>query len=188
MGDGKKTLAKAWRRLGGEDGVALSTLSSPFLTDPVGMDSTNTFTNCVGRIETSLSPGELLTRLLNIEQEFGRTRTSVDGQPEDRILDLDLLYYNAMTINADNLVLPHPRISERLFVLAPMVEIEPTCVDPMTGEDVVSMCRRLFDQLRDGTIAEQKIERSTWDAGLFDADEDELFKDSIIFGLHNDTT
>ena len=163
LGDGKQILARAWKRLGEEEGVELTTLSSPFFSDPLGMESDYRFTNCVGRIETSLSPSELLELLFRIEKEFGRTRSHSAGAPEDRLLDLDLLYFSSMTINEENLVVPHPRRMGRLFVLVPMVEIEPTYVDPETQETVVSICKRFYAEMREGTIPEQKIERSMWD-------------------------
>ena len=168
IGDGKQILAKAWKRLGEEDGVELTTISSPFFSDPMGMESENTFTNCVGRLETSLTPAELLKRLLHIEEEFGRQRLQPEGGPEDRSLDLDILYFSTLSINEDDLVVPHPRIRERLFTLVPMAEIEPTYVDPVTKESVVSMCRDIYGRMREGIIEEQVIERSTWDEGLID--------------------
>jgi len=166
FGDGKKILASAWKRLGEEESVSLTLISSPFLSDPVDMDSDNRFTNCVGRIETSLTPHELLTKLLTIEKEFGRTRSHPGGKPEDRSLDLDLLYFSKLSIDEDGLVVPHPEVSKRLFTLVPMVEIEPTYVDPLTQKTVVSMCKCFYAQMRDGTIKEQKIERTAWQSQL----------------------
>lgn len=167
LGDSMQVLAAAWIRLGDDTDVKLIKLSSPFLSDPVGMDSDRRFTNCVGRIETSLAPGELLELLLKIEKESGRTRSHPAGEPEDRILDLDLLYYGTDLIHEKSLVVPHPQINKRLFVLLPMVEIEKSHVDPETGESLVLICRDFYEQMRNGTIEEQKIERSEWDESLF---------------------
>lgn len=163
VGDGRKTIRQAWKRLENEGAIRLTTLSSPFFSDPVDMESDNQFTNCVGRIETSLSPVKLLRVLLGIEEEFGRDRTGADQLPRDRTLDLDLLYYSYCVVNEPDCIVPHPRIGERLFVLVPMVEIEPTYMDPVTGESVVSMCRKLYTLLREGKVAEQKIKRGTWE-------------------------
>ena len=166
LGDGKQILVSAWKRLGEEESVSLTLISSPFLSDPVDMDSDNRFTNCVGRIETTLSPRDLLTKLLTIEEEFGRIRSHPAGESEDRSLDLDLLYFSKILIHEDGLVVPHPRVSKRLFTLVPMVEIEPTYVDPLTQQTVVSMCKHFYAQMRDGKIKEQKIERSAWKGRL----------------------
>lgn len=174
LGNGKQLLAKAWRRLGEEESITLTILSSPFFTEPVDMDSDQRFTNCVGRIETSLTPRELLELLLSIEVEFGRIRSHPAGEPKDRSVDLDLLYFSTIIINEEHLIVPHPRITKRLFVLVPMVEIEPTYVDPITQESVVSMCKQFYAQIREGETEEQKIERSAWDEGLFGGDEEEL--------------
>ncbi len=163
IGEGRKTLLRAWKRLGEEDAITLTTLSSPFFSDPVGMESDNQFTNCVGRIETKLSPQELLNLLLDIEEEFGRNRNpNLDGL-QDRTLDLDLLYYSHHRIvDQPDCIIPHPRSNGRLFVLVPMAEIEPTYVDPITGESMVSMCRRLYGLIQGGEIEEQKIKRGVW--------------------------
>lgn len=166
LGDGKQILGDAWLRLGDEEGVELSTLSSPFHSDPVAMDSDRQFTNCVGRIETSLTPAQLLERLLVIEEEFGRKRSRSLGEPEDRSLDLDLLYYGDISTEEENLVVPHPRRNRRIFVLVPMAEIEPTFIDPVTNEDIVSICRRFYHEMREGTIELQKIERVSWEVDL----------------------
>lgn len=174
LGNGKQLLAKAWVLLGEEEQIALTILSSPFLSAPVDMASDRQFTNCVGRIETSLTPRQLLELLLSIETEFGRARSQSAGEPEDRLIDLDLLYFSTKIINEEHIIIPHPRISKRLFVLVPMVEIEPTYVDPATQESVVFMCKRFYTQIREGEVEEQKIERSAWDEGLFGGDEGEL--------------
>ncbi len=163
LGNGRQTIQQAWKRLGNEDTIRLTTLSSPFFSDPVGMESENQFTNCVGRIETLLSPVKLLHLLLGVEEELGRDRTSSNQLPRDRTLDLDLLYYSHRVVNEQDCIVPHPRIGERLFVLVPMVEIEPTYRDPVTGETVVSMCRKLYAAIREGEVAQQKIKRGTWE-------------------------
>ena len=80
--------------------------------------------------------------------------------------DLDILYFGNKCINEDTLIVPHPGISKRLFALVPVVEIEPTFVDPATQLDVVSMCRRLYEQIREGAVEEQVVIRSEWDEDL----------------------
>ena len=79
----------------------------------------------MAQLSTGLAPQALLAALLAIEQRFGRER-SFRNAP--RTLDLDLLLYDAQTIDEPGLVVPHPRMHERAFVLAPLVEIAPACV------------------------------------------------------------
>ena len=171
LGDGQRTLADAWLRLGEEDQIDLTILSSPFLSDPLGMESENRFTNCVGRIETTLSPANLLGRLLAIEQEFGRDRSSAQQGMQDRTLDLDILYFSTLIFKEEDLTIPHPRIGERLFALVPMVEIEPTYVDPVAGKSVVNICKDFYAHMREGVISLQTIERAIWKEGLFGPEE-----------------
>jgi 2-amino-4-hydroxy-6-hydroxymethyldihydropteridine diphosphokinase len=90
--------------------------------------------------ETSIQAHPLLERLLQIEQEFGRTRP-YGGAP--RTLDLDLILYGDLVIDEPGLVVPHPRFRERRFVLAPLAEVAPEWRDPVTGKTV----RELRDRL-----------------------------------------
>jgi 2-amino-4-hydroxy-6-hydroxymethyldihydropteridine diphosphokinase len=105
-----------------EDGAFL--VSSFHETDPVDCPpGSSLFLNGVLELETSLEPFQLLQRLQSLERRFGRP--SDHGMNQPRTLDLDLLYCDEMTLLHPELVLPHPRITERLFVLAPLTEIRP---------------------------------------------------------------
>jgi 2-amino-4-hydroxy-6-hydroxymethyldihydropteridine diphosphokinase len=88
------------------------------------------FVNAVAEIETSLAPRKLLEELLAIETRFGRARTFPDAP---RTLDLDLLLYGDRIIAEPGLTVPHPRMHERAFVLAPLAEIAPDAVVPVKG-------------------------------------------------------
>jgi 2-amino-4-hydroxy-6-hydroxymethyldihydropteridine diphosphokinase len=99
----------------------------------VGVGEQPTFLNAAAVGETSLSARDLLTRLLDIEKEFGRERP-FPGAP--RTLDLDLILYGDEVIDAPGLVVPHPRFRERRFVLAPLAEIAADWKDPVTGRTV----------------------------------------------------
>ena len=96
--------------------------SSLYRTAPVGYLDQPDFVNAVAELETGLAPEGLLRQLLSIEQDFGRVR-SVRNAP--RTLDLDLLLYGNRQMRSAQLTLPHPRMSERAFVLVPMAEIAP---------------------------------------------------------------
>jgi 2-amino-4-hydroxy-6-hydroxymethyldihydropteridine diphosphokinase len=96
--------------------------SSLYRTAPVGYLDQPDFINAVAELDTALAPADLLQALLAVEAEFGRRR-SFRNAP--RILDLDLLWYQGVTQNDPDLILPHPRMHERAFVLYPLAELAP---------------------------------------------------------------
>jgi 2-amino-4-hydroxy-6-hydroxymethyldihydropteridine diphosphokinase len=104
--------------------------SSLYRSAPVGHTEQPDFVNAVAQLATELLPQSLLAALLAIEQRHGRERSFRNAA---RTLDLDLLLYDAETIAVSGLTLPHPRMHERAFVLAPLVEIAPACVIPGKG-------------------------------------------------------
>lgn len=92
-------------------------------TEPWGFESDNTFVNVVVRVDTALSPLDLLKETQTIEREMGRTHKTVDGKYSDRIIDIDILLYGDAEINLPELVVPHPRMYERDFVMKPLEEV-----------------------------------------------------------------
>ncbi len=92
-------------------------------TEPWGFESDNTFVNAVVRVDTALSPLDLLKETQTIEREMGRTHKTVDGKYSDRIIDIDILLYGDAEINLPELVVPHPRMYERDFVMNPLEEV-----------------------------------------------------------------
>ncbi|HEY5293709.1 MAG TPA: 2-amino-4-hydroxy-6-hydroxymethyldihydropteridine diphosphokinase [Burkholderiales bacterium] len=104
--------------------------SSLYRSAPVGHADQPDFINAVAQLSTGLAPQALLAALLAIEKRCGRER-SFRNAP--RTLDLDLLLYDAQTIAEPGLAVPHPRMHERAFVLAPLLEIAPDCVIPGRG-------------------------------------------------------
>lgn len=104
-------------------------LSAFYATAPWGFESENTFLNAAACIETLLSPHELLTVTQQIEREIGRTAKSVNHTYADRLIDIDLLMYDDLVINEPDLILPHPLMHERRFVMEPLSEIAPNWRD-----------------------------------------------------------
>lgn len=129
LGDREATLREAVRLLGRERGIEVVGLSTFRETEPVGYLEQPPFLNAACAIETSLPPGELLARLLEIETRLGRVR---DGVPRwgPRACDLDLLLYGDRVVEEDGLVVPHPRLTERRFALEPLVELDPELALP----------------------------------------------------------
>ena len=122
LGDKEQNLASAIseiaRRIG--DITAQSALLE---TEPWGFDSENTFLNAAVRVETELSPLDLLHVTQQIEQDLGRTHKSQHGQYHDRIIDIDILLYDDLHIQTPELTIPHPLMQQRDFVLIPLKEI-----------------------------------------------------------------
>ena len=114
--------------------------SSLYRTAPVGYADQPDFINAVAAVDTALSPRELLDALLAIELNHGRVRQFANAP---RTLDLDVLLYDDVKVNESGLTIPHPRMHERAFVLAPLAEIAPLCEIP--GHGRVSELLRSLD-------------------------------------------
>ncbi len=138
LGDRESTLIAAVDALAAEEGIEVVAVSTLRDTKPVGVGEQPRFLNGVVLLETTLSARELLDRLLEIEQRFGRIR--VPGEHGPRTLDLDLLLYGDEETDEPGLRVPHPRLHERRFVLEPLGELAPGLVVPGRG-DVESLLR-----------------------------------------------
>ena len=110
-----------------EHGVEVMKVSTFICTEPYGVTDQPQFLNGVCEVRTSLEPLELLHTLLEIEQEMGRVRVRHWGE---RNIDLDLLLYEDVVMNTPELILPHPDMQNRDFVLLPLAEIAPEIVHP----------------------------------------------------------
>lgn len=122
LGDRKKNLTTALFYLVQEPRIILEKLSSFIETKPYGVTDQPDFLNGCCRIWTDLSPRQLLTILQSIENKMGRVRTRRWGE---RIIDLDILLYDDITVNGPDLAIPHPDMKNRDFVLEPLKEIAP---------------------------------------------------------------
>ena len=131
LGDREATLRRALELLGATPGVDVVAFSSFRETDPVGYLDQPRFVNAAAAVETDLPPSELLDALLAVERELGRTRDGPRFGP--RTIDLDLLVYGEQRLDEPGLVVPHPRLHERRFVLEPLAEIAPGLVVPGLG-------------------------------------------------------
>ncbi|HEY1564407.1 MAG TPA: 2-amino-4-hydroxy-6-hydroxymethyldihydropteridine diphosphokinase [Gaiellaceae bacterium] len=138
VGDRERTLRSAVDALGAETGIEVVAISTLRETEPVGVGEQPRFLNGAAALDTTLAARELLVRLLEIEQRFGRVR--VPGEHGPRTLDLDLLLYGEEQIDEPGLTIPHPRLHERRFVLEPLAELAPGLLVPALG-DVESLLR-----------------------------------------------
>lgn len=123
-------IEQAWGELGRLPKTRLTACSSLYQTKPVGYAEQPDFINAVAAIVTQLSPRTLLAALLDIEARHARRRTFKNAP---RSLDLDLLLYDGLVMHEHGLTLPHPRMSERAFVLAPLAEIAADALIPGHG-------------------------------------------------------
>ena len=146
LNDPAAQLAQAFGELARIAGTRLVARSSLYASAPVGYVDQPDFVNAVAQLETTLAPRALLATLLELEQRHGRERGFRNAP---RTLDLDLLLYGAAHFHEDHLSLPHPRLTERAFVLLPLSEIAPDLVIPAKG--------RVSDWI--GSCADQHVTR-----------------------------
>ena len=162
LGNGLRNLLLAWRELGAEPGISCVTLSSPYVTAPVDMQSQHWFTNCVGELATELTPHQLLECLMAIEKRLGRVREEHVFGYQDRVIDIDILFYDDLQLDDPELILPHPHFQDRLFVLSPFSEIAPDFIDCRSGRTVGDLEEGLRTRLEDRRIRSQDISRTQW--------------------------
>jgi 2-amino-4-hydroxy-6-hydroxymethyldihydropteridine diphosphokinase len=124
VGDVRTTFDRALAMLCDGAGARLTARSSDYATPPWGVEDQPAFVNCCAAIDTRLTPQALLARAQEIERAFGRNRSG-ERRWGPRTLDIDLLTYDDVSLNEPALVLPHPRLFERAFVLVPLAEIAP---------------------------------------------------------------
>jgi 2-amino-4-hydroxy-6-hydroxymethyldihydropteridine diphosphokinase len=130
LGPREITLLRAVDLLAETDGVEVLAVSRLRETEPVGVVEQPLFLNGAVALDTSLSPRELLDRLLEIERELGRVR---DARWGPRVVDLDLLVYGDRHMDEQGLRVPHPRLHERRFALEPLAELDPDLEIPGYG-------------------------------------------------------
>ena len=136
LGDSYKICIKAIERISKNDHIKIISESSFYQTSPIGYIKQEWFINSTIKINTSLAPENLLSELLNIESEMGRIRKEKWGP---RLIDLDLLFYDKLILNRKSIILPHPEIQKRKFVLIPMSEIGGTYSHPILKKTIKTL-------------------------------------------------
>lgn len=145
LGDRLGNCLKAIQRLDAHPDLEVLEVSSFYETEPVGAEG-GWFVNAVALLETSLDPFELLTLLKGIEGVMGRPEAHGRGTP--RTIDLDLLLYGRAILQTPELVIPHPRMHERRFVLLPLCEIAPKVKHPLLNRTAEELLLTLRDPSR----------------------------------------
>lgn len=142
-GDRRGNLAKALENIEGSGGRILRR-SSLYETAPWGKADQNDFLNQAVQVQTSLDAPSLMEELLKIEEKMGRRRLEKYGS---RIIDLDILFFNDAIIDSPRLIVPHPEIQNRRFVLAPMEEIAPGYIHPVLHTSIRELLAICPDKL-----------------------------------------
>ena len=131
LGDRVANLQKVIERLA-QSGTIVAA-SSLYETEPVEVEHQPLFLNCVVALETELTPEQLLSRVLELEQSMGRKRTQVKGP---RTIDIDIVLFGNLVIDKAGLTVPHPAMHTRRFVLEPLAEIAPDVLHPVLQRSV----------------------------------------------------
>jgi 2-amino-4-hydroxy-6-hydroxymethyldihydropteridine diphosphokinase len=141
LGDRQRYLAQALAALAAARAIRLLAVSRLIETAPVGgPPGQGMYLNGAAQVETDLEPAALLAELKSIEHRLGRRDGPRWGA---RPIDLDILLYDDLVLDTPDLVIPHPRLAERRFVLAPLAEIAPDARDPRSGLSVRDLLARL---------------------------------------------
>jgi len=141
MGDRLENCRKALAALNRTDTVEIESISPFYLTEPMEYSDQPWFVNAAAKIKTSLPPADLLAELKLFEVEYGRVNSGVRFGP--RPLDFDIIFYNDMIIETDQLIVPHPRMHNREFVLRPISDLTPELIHPVFNKSI----RELLDEL-----------------------------------------
>ncbi len=147
FGGRRSNIETALRRLSELEGLEVITISSLYVTKPVGVEDQGLFLNAAAELATEIEPEPLLNAMLAIEDGMGRVRTRRWGP---RVIDLDLLFFGQRIMGTRILTLPHPELPHREFVLAPLSEIAPQVVHPVSKRTVAELS---------GTVAGQGVSR-----------------------------
>ena len=141
QGNRRRSMVTAAALLAERAGDVLS-ISSFYETEPWGFVSDNIFLNAALKLRTSLSPRELLAMTQEIEKELGRQQKS-DGEYHDRPIDIDILLYDDLVMDTPELVIPHPLMLQRRFVMDPLVEIAPAVIHPVEHRRLDELMKQL---------------------------------------------
>ncbi len=146
VGQPLENCLSAIRLLGEMQGCRIDGRSGFYRTEPVGVEGQEWYVNAAVAITTERSPQHLLEGLLALEKKMGRVRKEKWGP---RIIDLDLLIHGKRIIEEEGLIVPHPRMHERRFVLVPMADLAPTLVHPVYGKRMIDLLGACHDNGQD---------------------------------------
>lgn len=148
LGDRESNLRRTIIEIARGGTTSVTEVSPVYETEPMYYESQGWFLNCVVAVETRLRPRELLDSLQAIEKELGRQPSARYGP---RVIDLDILFYGNEVVSEPGLEIPHPRLAERPFVLAPLTDVRPSLIHPVL--------RRRVSELLASVVVEKRVIR-----------------------------
>ena len=138
LGDKRNNIEHALDQLTGKVGM-ICACSDFYETQPSGYESKESYLNIAIAVETTLKPTALLSVTQMIEKVMGRQNKTINGKYLDRIIDIDILLYNDRIVQTRTLLIPHPLLHQRAFVLQPLAEIAPHAMHPVLGKSVATL-------------------------------------------------
>ncbi len=141
MGDRLQNCRKGIEALTESDHSRIIAQSRIYKTEPVDYEDQDWFVNMMVKLETALDPFQLLDNIEHIQRNAGRIKDSIRFGP--RILDLDIILYDDRTIESERLVVPHPRMHKRRFVLQPICDIDPAVIHPVLKKEMQTLLEEL---------------------------------------------
>jgi len=148
LGDRVGYIQQATSLLGGDENIKLVSTSSFYETEPWHFKTENWFVNAVIAVSTNLYPHQLLRVCNRVEAQLGRNREDESGY-NDRTIDIDILFYDDRVLdeteNGINLIIPHPKVHERAFMLVPLLEVAPSLVHPVLKKTITE----IYDEIDD---------------------------------------
>lgn len=142
LGDRQGVLQKAVRAIGALPTTRLTAVSPVYDTEPFGRKDQPAFLNAVLETATGLAPDALMPELRRIERDLGRTEGERWGP---RLIDLDVLLYDGLTRDEGDVIVPHPGLPDRKFVLVPLCDLDPDLVHPVSGMTMTELLRACRD-------------------------------------------
>lgn len=141
VGDRLSQLSQAVSRLTAMSGVRVLRLAPIYETDPVGGPPQDTYLNTVVEIESALAPQQLLAELQRVERQLGRAPSALRWGPRE--IDLDILLYDDLVLQEPALIIPHPQLHRRRFVLEPLAQLSPEARHPVLKQTVAQLLAAL---------------------------------------------
>ena len=145
LGDKQKNIEDAYDKIEERIGRIIS-VSALYVTEPIGFESENLFVNSVCEVVSNMDIYSIFVQTQSIEREIGRLEKSQNLIYADRVIDIDLLLVDDLVINTPDLIIPHPRLHERDFVLSPLVEIAPDFIHPIFKETISELFNHLHER------------------------------------------
>jgi len=141
LGRKKANIRRAVKLLSKNKDIKILKISSLYETEPVGYVRQDWFVNACLKVETDLSPRQLLTVLKDIEKKLKRKKAFLKWGP--RTIDLDILLYDNLRLKTKDLIIPHPEMHKRAFVLIPLMELEPNLIHPTKRKSILELLANL---------------------------------------------